>query len=79
MANPSTLDDGLRSRKFLLTLIGFFLITGTLFLLDLFPALIPVYQTYCGTIISVLAIYFGVNWGQKYIASKQKTDESGEE
>lgn len=66
----TNLDDGMTSRKFILSVIALLLVSGVTIVANYLPGIVPLYPTFAGVIPVILALYFGGNVSQKYIAMK---------
>lgn len=62
--------DGYKSRKLALIVLSQLNTIGFSLLCVRFPALFAIYSTFCGTIVSLAALYSAANLGEKHVLSK---------
>jgi hypothetical protein len=63
-------DNGLKSRKLWLTVFGILILAWAYWLAPWSSILPPLYTTFSASVIAILGLYFGVNAGHAFIASK---------
>lgn len=68
-------DNGFKSRKLLIVLFSQILVTAIAFMACKIPELGPIFNTFCGTIVSLAALYIGGNSALKYITGKNLAPE----
>lgn len=69
-------DNGFKSRKLLIVLFSQTLVTAVAFMVWKIPELNPIFNTFCGTIVSLAALYIGGNSALKYITGKNLIPET---
>lgn len=70
---PNLIDKGIRSRKFILTIVCIVLLIGMTILCGLVKVLQPMFATFVGGLLGILGLYFGGNVANKYAIGKTMT------
>ena len=74
----SPVDKGVRSRKFILTIISVAILIGMTILCGLVKALQPMFATFVGGLLGILGLYFGGNVAHRYAAGRSTSMQIGE-
>tara|TARA_Y100000310_G_C20654536_1_gene801306 strand:- start:499 stop:864 length:366 start_codon:yes stop_codon:yes gene_type:complete len=63
-------DNGVKSRKFILTILALAILIGMTILCAYMAPLVPLYATFVGGLSAILALYFGGNVAHRYATGK---------
>ena len=69
-------DGGWLSRKLGVTLFSLSLVTLITLLVGKYQGLVPVYGTFCSTVVGLVSIYIGGNSALKWIYAKNSNKET---